>query len=232
MDDLVESAGESTEDDDVALHLRWSLAELLMVGTGGTYPVGLGLKVGETFGTFHEIGRVLILVLDYSDTLLTQYSLRHAPGMLQTYLGQVILFYVVSDGIKVALNYVRKESARRHAFSFSMRRNMYPKHLVLRSSNSPENESYNRFAPPSAQALQEDVFQSLHRSPREKGWLSIMRADFLVVICPSRKDGAHLRGTICRVKDTSKGIQWIRGFRVAAFSVPTLFRRPHAILAG
>jgi hypothetical protein len=82
-------------------------------------------------------------------------------------------------------------------------------HLVLKSPNSPENESYRRFAPPSAQAFQQVAFQSLHKSPREKGWLSTMSADFLDdvdVVLSSRKDGAHLRGVIFEARDTSEGI--------------------------
>ena len=73
---------------------------------------------------------------------------------------------------------------------------MCPKYLVLKSSSSPENKSYNRFAPPSAQAFQEDAFQSFHRSPREKGWLSKISAyllDELSALVSSRKDGTHLR---------------------------------------
>ena len=56
-----------------------------------------------------------------------------------------------------------------YSFSFSMQENVNRKYLFLKSLNSPENESYSRFAPPSAQALQEDAFQIFQRSPREKG---------------------------------------------------------------
>ena len=88
------------------------------------------------------------------------------------------------------------------------------KYLVLKSSNSPENKSYNRFAPPSAQAFQEDAFQSFHKSPREKGWLSRISADLLEeldTLLSSRKDGAHLREVIVRVGDS--GEKWGRALR-------------------
>jgi hypothetical protein len=90
-----------------------------------------------------------------------------------------------------------------------MQKSVCSKYLALKSSNSPENESYNRFAPPSAQAFQQDAFQSLHKSPRENGWLSIMSADFLDdvdVVLSSRKDRAHLRGVIVEARDTSEDI--------------------------
>ena len=86
---------------------------------------------------------------------------------------------------------------------------MRQKYLVLKASNSPENKSNNRFAPPSAQAFQEDAFQSLHKSPREKVWLSKMRAYLLGglgALFSSRKDGTHLREVIGGVGDLSEDV--------------------------
>ena len=90
-----------------------------------------------------------------------------------------------------------------------MEGNMRPRYLVLKTSNSPDNRSYNRFAPPSAQAFQEDAFQSLHKSPREKGWLSKISAYLLGglgALLSSRKDGTHLREVIGGVGDLSEDV--------------------------
>ena len=99
------------------------------------------------------------------------------------------------------------------------------KYLVLKSSNSPENKSYNRFAPPSAQAFQEDAFQSFNKSPREKGWLSRMSADLseeLDALFSSRKDGAHLREVIVWVRDIGRE-HFVCVLRRSASPVLTLF---------
>ena len=119
--------------------------------------------------------------------------------MFQSHLGRIVLFYFFSDGIEVTLYQVGEEAARLHTFSSPMQKDLNPGYLLLKFSNPPENESYNRFAPPSAQAFQEDALQSFHKSPREKGWLRIISADLLDEtdeLSPSRKDGAHLREVI------------------------------------
>ena len=79
---MVESAGKSTEDHDLVLHLRYNLAEVLDIGMGNAYPVRPGFKVGETGDTFHEVGRILVPLLDDSNTLKTQHFLLNLPGTL------------------------------------------------------------------------------------------------------------------------------------------------------
>ena len=71
MGGLVESARESAEDYDIVLHLRSSSAEPSGKEISGTYPVHPGLEVGEAGDAFHQVGRVLILILDDTNTLHT-----------------------------------------------------------------------------------------------------------------------------------------------------------------
>jgi len=68
---LIESAGESTEDYDIMLHLRYCSAEVSGVWVGSACPVRLGFKVGEAGDAFHEVGRVLVPVLNDGDALRT-----------------------------------------------------------------------------------------------------------------------------------------------------------------
>jgi len=96
------------------------LAEQSGVELGGVYLSCLGLEIGEAGDAFHQVGRVLVLIPDDSNTLHTRHTLRDAPEILETYLRYVILFYAVSDGIKVSLDKVRKESTTLRPFSFPM----------------------------------------------------------------------------------------------------------------
>ena len=75
MHGLVESARESTENYDIVLYLRSSSAEPRMEEISGAYPVHPGLEVGEAGDAFHQVGRVLVLVLDDINTLHTQHLL-------------------------------------------------------------------------------------------------------------------------------------------------------------
>ena len=86
MDGLVESTGQSTENYDVVLLLRYGSEGVSEAGVGGAYPVRLGFEVGEAGDTFHEIGRELVPVLNNSNTLYTRCSLRNVSEMLETYL--------------------------------------------------------------------------------------------------------------------------------------------------
>jgi len=86
VDGLVESAGESTEDYDIVLHLRSSSAEPSGEEISDTYPVRLGLEVGEAGDAFHQVGRVLVLILDDINTLHTQPLLDGALEMFKSYL--------------------------------------------------------------------------------------------------------------------------------------------------
>lgn len=53
------------------LYLRSSLEGLLGVGKAGAYPIRLTLKFGETGDAFHEVGRVLVLILNHCNALYT-----------------------------------------------------------------------------------------------------------------------------------------------------------------
>ena len=75
MDGLVESAAESTEDYDIVLHLKSSSTESSREEMSGTYPVRPGFKIGEAGDAFHQVGRVLVLILDDVNTLHTQHLL-------------------------------------------------------------------------------------------------------------------------------------------------------------
>jgi hypothetical protein len=86
VDGMVEATRESTEDQNVVLYLKFDLAEPSGIGRCGAYPVRLALKVGDTGNAFHEVGRVLVPILDDGNALHGQYSLRNTPGVLQTYL--------------------------------------------------------------------------------------------------------------------------------------------------
>ena len=55
MNGVVKSAGQSTENYDLVLHLMCG-SEPSGVMIGGIYPVRLGFKVGEARNTFHKIG--------------------------------------------------------------------------------------------------------------------------------------------------------------------------------
>ena len=72
---MVEATGESTEDHNVVLYLKSDLAEPSGVGRCGAHRVRLALKVGDAGDAFHEVGRVLVLILDDRNTLHGQYSL-------------------------------------------------------------------------------------------------------------------------------------------------------------
>ena len=79
------------------LHLRSSLEGLLGVEVGGTYPIRLTLQFGETGDAFHEVGRVLVPILNHCNALHTQRLVLGVFEMLQIHLGQVIFFDILSD---------------------------------------------------------------------------------------------------------------------------------------
>ena len=104
MDGVVKSAGESAEDYNIVLRLRYGSGEPSGGGVGRAYPVRLRFKVGETRDAFHKVGSVLIPILDDSNTLRTKCSLQNVPGMLEIYLRQVIFLYVLPDGVEVTFD--------------------------------------------------------------------------------------------------------------------------------
>ena len=71
MHGLVKSTGESGEDNELVLYLRYSSARVESVGIGNAYPVRLSLQLSETGNALHEIGRVLIPIFNDGNTLRT-----------------------------------------------------------------------------------------------------------------------------------------------------------------
>lgn len=82
---LVESARESTEDYDIVLCLGIGSRKPLGTRISSTRPVCSGLEVGETRDAFHQVGRVLVLILNDGDALHAHRLLRNALEMIETY---------------------------------------------------------------------------------------------------------------------------------------------------
>ena len=87
MDRLVESARESAKYDYVILCLRENLVRSFSVEIDNIYPVHLRLQAEEAGCALHEVGGVLVLVVNHGNALHACHSMLRAPGTPQSHLG-------------------------------------------------------------------------------------------------------------------------------------------------